>query len=123
MKVTRPGWTALLSTVFVVGLSLAGVMLAGPPEPAPASASPSAFSAARAMLHVREMAQRPHPVGSADHARVRDYLAATLEGMGLKVERQAAVARRGTTTVRMARVENLVARIAGTNSTGAVMLA
>jgi hypothetical protein len=123
MKVTRPGGAALLSTVFAVGLSLAGVMLVGPPEPAPASASPSAFSAARAMLHVREIAQRPHPVGSADHARVGDYLAATLEGMGLKVERQAAVARRGTTTVRMARVENLLARIAGTNSTGAVMLA
>ena len=123
MKVTRPGWKAVLAALVVVGLSLAGVMLAGPPEPAPASASPSAFSAARAMLHVREIAQRPHPVGSADHARVRDYLAATLEGMGLKVERQAAVARRGTTTVRMARVENLMARIAGTNSTGAVMLA
>lgn len=123
MKLTRPGWTALLSAVFTVGLSLAGVMLAGPPDPEPASASPSAFSAARAMLHVREIAQRPHPVGSADHARVRDYLAATLEGMGLKVERQAAVARRGATTVRMARVENLMARIKGTSSTGAVMLA
>jgi hypothetical protein len=124
MKVTRPGWLALLSTVFVVGLSLAGVLLGGPPGPEPASASPSAFSSARAMLHVREIAQRPHPVGSADHARVRDYLAATLEGMGLTVERQAAVARRGTTTVRMARVENLVARIKGNASTGvAVMLA
>ena len=123
MKVTRPGWLALLAALFVIGLSLAGFLLGGPPKAEPASASPSAFSSARAMLHVREIAQRPHPVGSADHARVRDYLAATLEGMGLKVERQAAVARRGTTTVRMARVENLMARIKGTASTGAVMLA
>jgi len=35
-----PGWKAVLAALVVVGLSLAGVMLAGPPEPDPASASP-----------------------------------------------------------------------------------
>ncbi len=123
MAFIRPSWTALLSAAFVAGLSLAGVLLAGPPEPVPASARPSEFSAERAMAHVRAIAQRPHPVGSADHARVRDYLTSTLGQMGLKAELQAAIVRRGTTTVRMARVENLMARIAGTGSSGAVMLA
>jgi len=123
VKLTRPGWTALLSAVSVVGLSLAGVLLGGPPEPAPASAPASEFSAERAMAHVEQIAQRPHPVGSADHDRVRDYLVAALEGLGFKVERQNAVVRRGTTTVRMARVENVMARVAGTSSTGAVLLA
>ena len=75
------------------------------------------------MAHVEQIAQRPHPVGSADHARVRDYLAGALEHLGLKVQIQSTVVRRGTTTVRMARVENILARIAGTNSTGAVLLA
>jgi len=123
VKTTRPGWSALLSAVFVVGLSLAGILLGGPPEPVPASASPSEFSAERAMVLVRQIAQRPHRVGSADHARVREFLVTTLGQIGLKVERQSTVARRGTKTVRMARVENLIARIAGVNSTGSVMLA
>ena len=123
MKATPPGWAAALSAAFIAALGLAGIMLGGPPKPVAASAPASGFSAERAMAHVREIAQRPHPVGSADHARVRDYVTAALEQMGLTVERQAAVARRGTTTVRMARVENLMARIPGTASTGAVLLA
>ena len=123
MKLTRPGSAALLSAVFVVGLSMAGVLLGGPPQPVPASGPPSEFSAERAMAHVEQIAQRPHPVGSADHARVRDYLVGELGARGLKAEIQSTVVRRGTTTVRMARVENILARITGTNSTGAVLLA
>jgi hypothetical protein len=123
VNVTRPGWTALLSAGFVVGLSLAGVLLSGPPEPVPASAPPSAFSAERAMAHVEEIAQRPHPVGSADHDRVRDCLMTALEQTGLKAERQSTVVRRGSATVRVARIENILARVAGSASTGAVLLA
>ena len=123
MRIARPRWTALLSAVFVVGLSLAAVLLGGPPEPVPASAPPSAFSAERAMAHVEQIARRPHPVGSADHDRVRDYVVTALEQIGLKAERQSTVVRRGSTTVRMARVENILARISGSASTGGVLLA
>ena len=57
---------------------------AGRRPPVPASAPPSEFSAERAMAHVEQIAQRPHPVGSADHARVRDYLVGALGALGLK---------------------------------------
>jgi hypothetical protein len=123
VKTTRPGWSALLSAAFVVGLGLAAIVLGGPPSPVPASAPPSEFSAERAMADVEQIAQRPHPVGSPDHPRVRDYVAGAIARLGLKVEIQSTVVRRGTTTVRMARVENILARISGTNSTGAVLLA
>jgi MFS family permease len=123
MSTRYPGTSALFMFAFVVGLSLAGILLGGPPEPLPATAPASDFSAERAMAHVRQIAERPHPVGSADHARVRDYLIGTMEQIGLKVERQSTIVRRGTRTVRMARVENLMTRIAGTDSTGAVLLA
>ena len=63
------------------------------------------------MAHVEQIAQRPHPVGSVDHARVRDYLAGAIEQLGLKAEVQSAIVRRGTTTLRMARVENVMARV------------
>ena len=53
---------------------LIGVAALQVPRPAGAGAPPTAFSAERAMADVRALAQRPHPVGSADHARVRDVL-------------------------------------------------
>src|ERR1035438_991123 len=44
------------------------------PDPLPASAPLTEFSAGRAMTAVRAIAQPPHPVGSADHDRVREYV-------------------------------------------------
>jgi len=67
---------------------LLGVRAAHPPAPLPVSAPPKVFSADRAMIDVRAIAVRPHPTGSADNARVRDYLARRLAGMGLHVEQR-----------------------------------
>ncbi|MFO0413647.1 MAG: M20/M25/M40 family metallo-hydrolase, partial [bacterium] len=38
---------------------------------------------------IREIAQRPHPVGSADHARVRDLLLQRMADLGLQTSTQA----------------------------------
>jgi acetylornithine deacetylase/succinyl-diaminopimelate desuccinylase-like protein len=37
------------------------------------------------MDDIRAIARAPHPTGSAENRRVRDYLIARLEGMGLEV--------------------------------------
>jgi hypothetical protein len=79
------------------------------------------------MRHVRAVAERPHPTGSIENARVRDYLVAELRGLGLETEVQAGEAvapsrRAGGATV-VARVENVVARLKGTGGGGALMLA
>jgi len=55
------------------------------PRPVEASAPPTAFSAARAMDDVRAMAQRPHPTGSVEIARVRDHLLTRIGELGLEV--------------------------------------
>ena len=107
----------------VVGLGLAAVGLGGPPPPLPATAPLSEFSAERAMAHVDEIAQRPHPVGSADHARVRDYVAAAFERLGLKAERQDATVRQSRGGLVVGPVENVLVRIPGTASTGVVLVA
>ncbi|HRZ17979.1 MAG TPA: hypothetical protein P5141_10490, partial [Candidatus Hydrogenedentes bacterium] len=44
------------------------------PPPKPATASEREFSAERAMTHVRAMSRAPHPAGSAENDRVRDYI-------------------------------------------------
>ncbi len=60
-----------------------------PPSPVPASAPDTVFSAERAMRHVEQIAQRPHPPGSTDHDRVRDYVVAQLTALGLRPQMQA----------------------------------
>lgn len=58
------------------------------PGPAPASAPASAFSAGRAMVDIRAIAQRPHPVGSPDHARVQALLLQRMAALGLETSTQ-----------------------------------
>lgn len=58
------------------------------PAPAGADAPATAFSAERAMVDVREIAQRPHPVGSADHARVGAVLLQRMAALGLQTSTQ-----------------------------------
>jgi len=60
-----------------------GVAALQTPGPRGLTTAPTAFSAARAMTDVREMARRPHPVGSADHQRVQNYLVGRMAGLGL----------------------------------------
>ncbi len=59
------------------------------PAPAGVGAPAAAFSAGRAMADVREIARRPHPVGSADHARVQGVLLQRMAALGLQTSTQA----------------------------------
>jgi hypothetical protein len=58
------------------------------PRPRPLDAPAAAFSAARAMTDIEQIAQAPHPVGSAEHARVRAYLTARMTQLGLSPQEQ-----------------------------------
>ena len=78
----RKTW-ALVAAI-ALGLLLA-VYATVPPRPLPVSAPSASFSAARAMLDVREIAKTPHPTGSVENARVRAFLAARLSALGAQV--------------------------------------
>lgn len=67
---------------------LIAVLTVQSPAPVPASAPATAFSAQRAMVDVREIAQRPHPVGSADHMRVQTRLLQRMAALGLQTSTQ-----------------------------------
>ena len=54
--------------------------------PAPRPEGAGHFSAVAAMADVRAIAARPHPIGSPEHARVRDYVAGRLRGLGLRTQ-------------------------------------
>ncbi len=62
---------------------LIGVWALQVPAPRGPQTPADQFSAARAMQDVRVIGERPHPVGSADHARVRDFLFQRIATLGL----------------------------------------
>ena len=99
------------------------VRVARPPAAVPASAPDTVFSAERAMRHVEQIASRPHPMGTEDHDRVRDYIVAQLTQLGVKPQLQVTTGL-GTRYQIAGRVQNIVAWLPGTDAKGkAVLLA
>lgn len=112
-----------LIVVWLAVVVFASLLLNRPPTPVPASAPPNEFSGERAFGFIKDFAQRPHPMGTPEHDRVRDYLVAQITGLGLTPEIQSAT---GVTPLYQVagRVENIAARLRGTSDThDAVMLA
>lgn len=128
MTLRRPlPWRALgLLGALVLGIILA-IRLQQPPQPLGLEAPPEAFSALRAARHLDWIGAEPHPTGSPAHARVRERLVAAYREAGLEVQTQRAVLQgaarfRGRSTG-LHWVENVLARIKGTEGGGAVMVA
>ncbi|NNE95371.1 MAG: M28 family peptidase [Acidimicrobiales bacterium] len=112
-------------SLFVVGLTTAlGVgiapLLAASIEEDPTTGQ---FGLDRAQAHIELLARRPHPIGSAANADVRDYLVDELIELGLEPETQTITAPDyyGSPN-RTVEVTNVLARISGTASTGAVAI-
>ncbi|WP_433510399.1 M20/M25/M40 family metallo-hydrolase [Nonomuraea sp. CA-143628] len=119
----------------VAGLLALGVLLliavgairdTTPTAVSPATAPDREFSAQRAFAQVERFAVKPHPVGTAEHTRVRDYLVGELRRLGLRPEVQEAVGvspmdERGD-PVTAGRVFNIVTVIPGTAPTGRVFV-
>ncbi|MFT3757145.1 MAG: M20/M25/M40 family metallo-hydrolase [Pseudoxanthomonas sp.] len=76
--------------VALAGAIFLAVFAATTPKPAPADAPATDFSATRAMVDVRQIARLPHPTGSAENARVRDYLTRRLQSLGMQVTSRSA---------------------------------
>jgi hypothetical protein len=95
-----------------------------PPTAVDENAPATEFSSGRAMRDVREIAKKPHPLGSAENVRVREYLVGRLRELGSNPEVQTATVARhspfGPDT--WAVVNNIVAKVPGTQPTGAVMM-
>lgn len=78
------------------------------------------FSTERALKHVKEIAQKPHFVGSENHSEVKNYLVKQLEKLGLEVKiQESAVLSKSNTLVE---TQNIVAKIKGSNSKKSLLL-
>src|ERR687890_636363 len=116
-------WIGVVVTLVLGAFAAISLLMLEPYEPLPASARASEFSAERALSHVQQIAERPHPVGSPANAEVRAYLVGQLEDLGLRpTVQQATSARTMEGTASMARVHNIHAQIPGSSPTGHVVL-
>ncbi len=84
-----------------------------PPRPVREQAPAPAYSAERAYTHIEKIASQPHPTGSPQAMKVRDYIAAQIRLLGLEPQIQEAVVYRPPAT--FATVHNIVTRIEGTS--------
>ncbi|MFZ0270159.1 M28 family metallopeptidase, partial [Caulobacter sp.] len=105
-------WVCLL-----IGLAIANLALRTPP-PLPADAPVDRFSATRAMVDVRAIGQKPHPIGSAEIVRVRDHLLSRVNDLGLEVlvrpgEGVRDAAKWSPQSVAVGAVQNIVATLPG----------
>jgi hypothetical protein len=104
-------WAILLFVLVVAGVC---AVREGTPAPLPETASQELFSADRALVYIKAFATAPHPMGSAEHERVRDYLVAQLTALGVTPEIQRATGVTPRYEV-AGTVENIVARLRGTS--------
>ncbi|QKG71497.1 M20/M25/M40 family metallo-hydrolase [Erythrobacter mangrovi] len=77
-------WVHLIASM-LVALALA-IFATTPPSPTSPSNDPAEASAERTFEQVERIASEPHPTGSPANDRVRAYLIAQLESMGLEVK-------------------------------------
>ena len=80
----------------------------------------NSFSTERALIHLEQISQKEHPVGSENHAFVRDYIVEELKNLGLIPEIQA-----GSTISQwgnLVKAKNVLARIKGSENTKALLL-
>jgi hypothetical protein len=97
------------------------VRVGRPPAARPATSPDTVFSAERALRHVEQIAARPHPMGTADHDRVRDYIADQLTQLGVKPQFQQTTAI-GTRYQEAGRVQNILAWMPGSDAKGKAVL-
>src|SRR5215213_5425859 len=107
----------------LVLLACAVVYQQRPPSAIPIDAPAPDFSSARALKHIAAIAKQAHPIGSAQQHEVREYIVAELRAAGLTPEIQQTTSFNtdGTAAV-AATVQNIIARLPGTNNTKAVLL-
>lgn len=114
----------LLLVLLMLGVGTFGIASLQGPDPLPEDTALDHFSADRAWHHLEEIARAPHPMGSAEHARVRSYLVGELEAMGFEPTVQAAtvLTERFDGSLAAGRVHNVLARLLGRQQGKAVLL-
>lgn len=103
---------AILTIPFVALLAFVALYQLRPPAAKGVDAAAPEFSAGRALEHMKAIALKPRPPGTAEHAAAREYIVGQLKLLGLDAEVQEAD-----------KVANVIGRLKGSGGgAGAVLL-
>ncbi len=117
--------TGIATLLLLAAVAFLSIYLQKPSDTVSASAPPTEFASGRAMKHVEAIAQKPHPMGSAEHVAVRDYIVESFHEIGVIAEIQSTTVIIGKqeSSLRGGSVNNVVARLKGTEAGKAILLA
>jgi Peptidase family M28 len=116
----KKNYSSLYSMLVLVAL-ISGIFYSMMPQNYDTDeASISEFSTKRALEKVKEMAQKPHYVGSKNHEVVAQYLVQELKNLGLQpsIQEGFTMTEKGT----LVKSKNILARIEGAANTKALLL-
>jgi hypothetical protein len=114
-------WMGVVVLAVLVLLGLALVLADAPPAPLGEGVPATQFSAERAFHDLEAIAQRPHPVGSPEHAVVENYILSALRQIGLTPEVQQATEKDKWMEMPF-HLENIAAVLKGSASGKSVLL-
>lgn len=118
-----PKLTAALTLIVAMVAAALGIWTTSAPPVVPDTAAVEDFSAARAQVHLRNLAKDIHPLGSEENATVRAYLVAQLRALGVEPQLQEAVAaNQWGPSLSAGSVTNVLARVAGSQPGGKAVL-
>ena len=109
----------IATLILIAALAALSLYRLQPPAPGPHDDFP-----ARAATHLQTIAEAPHPIGSAQHAKVRDYIKQQLIAGGLapEIQKTTSIVPGPRGDFKAATVENIVARMYGTANSKAILL-
>ena len=119
--VTRYAAAALVVAVLTLA-ALMGTRPLGMPDPRPAGAPATAFSAGRAMALLERLAERPRPIGSPEGVEQRRALVAELQRLGLRPAVQTTEVTSTSSDRTGGTVHNVVARLPGIGGARSILL-
>lgn len=115
---------ALSVALLTILYAYLGLLEMTPPAAQPVETADNEFSSARALKHLEAIAQNPHPIGSREHDRVRDYILSQLAAMGVnsEVQKTTAITSGMQPPIFAGTVENLIGRLPGADKGKAILL-
>jgi len=114
----QPLAPALFTVLLIVFSALLAAYMSLPPSPLPADAPDTEFSAERAFKHYDVIARVTHPAGTRANEKIRDYILAELQALGIDAEIDVGKNAGGIFGI----AQNVMARIPGTANTKAFAL-
>jgi hypothetical protein len=115
----------ILVALLIIFFVFFGIYKLNPPSTIATNADLRQFSAGRATEHLEIIAQKPHPIGSPENAKVRNYIVKTLSALGMssQIQETTVANQRWGYPLASGTVHNIITKLPGTNNTKAILIA